>query len=606
LEIGVNQGDTFNNVSASIKVAVDPHFISDQLNRIDNGQFIRFFPLTSDQYFGNIAHEQIPFDVIFIDGLHTFEQVFRDLLNSIARLNPKGVIIIDDVIPTSYRASLPDLTLVSTLGNHLGSQDASWMGDVYKLVFLLQSSFQQFSYATIQENHGQLVLWHQRRPASSLISRKIEQISRLEYCDVIQHDEVFNIRPCAEIVAAVKTNIGWHEPTRGLPGRSSAKTPADIPEASAFQECVKTAAWTEFFGLYNGCKTIADGIQYVPTKFICENKDTLTPNCLKTLSVFEQRTVINVAKITLYAFEDVTVLPVGALLANGKLISETLAPRNSIFRSQVEKYLCGVDRFYPHSVHQPEIDRPVLMIEQPGLFNYGHWLVEMFPKVFPALEQIICGKLGICLPAHYRESKIITQTLLHAGVTTNNIEWINIFERQDKLTTLERVLYVSPISMHWEFGYISPWIADVLNRLTSNVPTGSQKKIFVSRKDAQARYLLNEDDVYATIQPLGYVLVRTAEMSFPEQVLVFKGASEIIGVYGASLSNMIFCEPGTKVLNICPNTYVDHFYWDIASVRQINYWHFSGIVDDSLENFNSDFRVEMESFLRVLEKFTSA
>jgi hypothetical protein len=123
LEIGVNRGDTFNNVAASIKVAVDPHLVCEQINRIDNGLYIRFFSLTSDQYFGNVAHHldltdflsEHFFDVIYIDGLHTFEQVFRDLLNSIARLNPKGVIIIDDVIPSSYHASLPDLTLEDLL-----------------------------------------------------------------------------------------------------------------------------------------------------------------------------------------------------------------------------------------------------------------------------------------------------------------------------------------------------------------------------------------------------------------------------------------------------------------------------------------------------------
>ena len=41
-----------------------------------------FFKISSDEFF---AHHPppAPFDIIFIDGLHTFEQALRDLLNSL-------------------------------------------------------------------------------------------------------------------------------------------------------------------------------------------------------------------------------------------------------------------------------------------------------------------------------------------------------------------------------------------------------------------------------------------------------------------------------------------------------------------------------------------
>jgi hypothetical protein len=606
LEIAVFQSDTFDRVAAPIKVLVDQNSVCEATNRIENLQKTRVFRLTSDQYFYENTHEQNKFDVIYIDGLHTFEQSLRDLLNSIACLNPNGVIIIDDIIPNSYVASLPDLALVSRLRTQMGMQDVSWMGDVFKLVFLIQSSFQQYSYATVQENRGQLVLWPERRRASELVDRKIEHISRLEYSAVIEHEKLFNIRPCAEIVASVKANAGGNQNL----SEKTFWTNKLVPEAAAIEECAQAAAgWTDFLELEKGCKTIAAATRYALTPFLYQNRNELTQDAVNILSTYDTLKTVDVSPITLYAFEDVKILPHGVLLVNGKLIRETLAPVPPDFIGHVDEYLSGYHQRLQNSVYEVETDRPVLVLEQPGLFNYGHWLVEMFPKIFPVLEYIRRGEVAIYLPEHFRNSTIISQTLSHAGVDQSNIYWCNIYQdHPDKLTQLKHVLYISPISKHLgRPGYVSPWSANVLNRLTSDITAGSQRKLFISRRDAQQRYLLNEGEVYATLEPLGYVNVRAGEMSFREQVSIFKGATEIVGVFGASLTNIIFCQYGTKLLNISANNAFDHFYFDLASLRDLAYWHLNAVVERGQEHqLYCDFRVDMKTFFDVFNKFASA
>jgi hypothetical protein len=56
------------------------------------------------------------------------------------------------------------------------ARDLSWMGDVYRLVFFIQSFFQQYRYATIQDNHGQLVVWRDRRAADDVKLRGLETV----------------------------------------------------------------------------------------------------------------------------------------------------------------------------------------------------------------------------------------------------------------------------------------------------------------------------------------------------------------------------------------------------------------------------------------------
>jgi hypothetical protein len=206
LEIGVYLGETFRAVKAKRKVAVDPKFAMSPKDP-EPSDTVLYHEVTSDVYFGDLAPSEEKFDVIFLDGLHTFEQTLRDLLNSEAYLKPNGVIIIDDVIPNSYHASLREFESFEEVRKASSSADGSWMGDVFRLVFFIETFLQQYSYATVSENHGQLVLWPERRPDKSLIRRQVEQISRLEYSDVIRNRVVFRLKTLSEIVELVRGSI---------------------------------------------------------------------------------------------------------------------------------------------------------------------------------------------------------------------------------------------------------------------------------------------------------------------------------------------------------------------------------------------------------------
>ena len=55
--------------------------------------------MTSDKFF----KDNEKFDIIFIDGLHTFEQTIKDIDNSIKFLRDKGVILIHDCLFSRYK-----------------------------------------------------------------------------------------------------------------------------------------------------------------------------------------------------------------------------------------------------------------------------------------------------------------------------------------------------------------------------------------------------------------------------------------------------------------------------------------------------------------------
>ena len=107
LEIGVQQGETFFEVDVSKKVGVDPSFTFDTVERGTDD--CTFHEVTSDRYFSAIAEDDTSFDLIFLDGLHTFDQTIRDFCASLSCSHAQTIWLIDDTSPTSRLAAHPNL-----------------------------------------------------------------------------------------------------------------------------------------------------------------------------------------------------------------------------------------------------------------------------------------------------------------------------------------------------------------------------------------------------------------------------------------------------------------------------------------------------------------
>jgi len=202
LEIGVAKGATFDRVNIPYKVGVDPKFKCDVSAR-SNGNTV-FHEVTSDVFFTTLAHEHGTFDLIYLDGLHTFEQTLRDFCASLRHAHARTIWLLDDTVPTDWWAARPRRDLAWRLRRRFGPKRKGWMGDVYKVVFVIHDFFPQFSYATFP-NHGQTVIWPETRWNFTPTWNSLEKISRLGYRDFQRYrDSHMAIMGAAEILEAVE------------------------------------------------------------------------------------------------------------------------------------------------------------------------------------------------------------------------------------------------------------------------------------------------------------------------------------------------------------------------------------------------------------------
>lgn len=108
LEIGVADGRNLDGVFCSVKKGVDPE--PERPN-------VMVYSGTSDEFFSSTSEK---FDLIFIDGLHHSEQVERDIVNSYARLNKGGAILVHDCIPPNE------------ICTRMPRETREWCGDVFR------------------------------------------------------------------------------------------------------------------------------------------------------------------------------------------------------------------------------------------------------------------------------------------------------------------------------------------------------------------------------------------------------------------------------------------------------------------------------------------
>lgn len=209
IEIGVNQGTTFCSSDLdflSRKVAVDPAF-NFPFNEIASDRSV-FYEITSDDFFSGSLESGFPADIIFLDGLHTFEQTFRDFCASISLASRKCIWIIDDIRPLSFAQAETDMIKVKKLKSILGEEHGWWMGDVYKVVVAIHDYFPSFSYRVLPGQTGQAVVWQEPRKNFKPAFSSFGDIASMRFQDfLLLSESIFKVSSYEDVSRDIRAWI---------------------------------------------------------------------------------------------------------------------------------------------------------------------------------------------------------------------------------------------------------------------------------------------------------------------------------------------------------------------------------------------------------------
>lgn len=138
LEIGVHKGIVLNGCNIENRVGVDP-----ECGIYKGSHEVKC--MTSDEYFMSLR-DDVKFDIIFIDGMHEDDHVFRDIMNSLGHLAKGGIIVVHDCNP-------PEKFYTRPYSEYLKNTKEDWNGDVYR-GYLRAVKILNLEYYTVDTDWG--------------------------------------------------------------------------------------------------------------------------------------------------------------------------------------------------------------------------------------------------------------------------------------------------------------------------------------------------------------------------------------------------------------------------------------------------------------------
>ncbi len=194
-----------------------------------------------------------------------------------------------------------------------------------------------------------------------------------------------------------------------------------------------------------------------------------------------------------------------------------------------------------------------------GNFNYWHWLFDVLPRIY-ILEnsQNFNSKINFYLfPSLERKFQNETLDILNIAkekrLSSKNVR--HVYAEKIIVTSHPYAIENKPLSDSlkmpvWIFEFLrNKFLKNDKNLAKNDLP----KKIYINRKDSLVpRYIINENEVSNCLIENGFTSITLSDLSFIEQVQLFKNADYIAGLHGAGFANIIFCKPDTKILELKP------------------------------------------------------
>ena len=240
--------------------------------------------------------------------------------------------------------------------------------------------------------------------------------------------------------------------------------------------------------------------------------------------------------------------------SNGRLIRETIKSRDVL-----EKLLPGIPKDAIRNAY--EVGGPIdtgRHIEAKrdltgrccllgyGLFgNYFNWTIRYAPSI--RAYQALARDCLLLVPSAKQD--YIAESLEFFGVPENRVHYVT-----EPVRAKELVVFSPNALGRYD---LSPQMIWNLREHPQARALWSRraKKLYIPRRNVKLRRVTNERDLEASLEKIGFTPFDCAAHPVREQAAAFKAADVIVAPHGAGLSNIVYCKPGTRIIEIIPEGY---------------------------------------------------
>ena len=231
--------------------------------------------------------------------------------------------------------------------------------------------------------------------------------------------------------------------------------------------------------------------------------------------------------------------------------------------------------------------------------NYFHWTINLLPRID------ILKKGGI--DTYGIDKFVINKYKYQAQIDAIKILEIPeekiIFSHPDLHLKAEKLIVpsISRTSIY-SINFLRQEFL-LQNKYNDHKLLDTPKKIYIARGDTNRRRVINESEVIGFLSQKGFHCLDLTNFSLLEQVSLFSRAEIIIAPHGAGLTNIVFCNTNTKLIEILSPHYVNKCFWEISCILGIEYYYLLG----EKTNFKNKAKVSYadENILVNIDKLSS-
>lgn len=209
------------------------------------------------------------------------------------------------------------------------------------------------------------------------------------------------------------------------------------------------------------------------------------------------------------------------------------------------------------------LDKGMWILDEKS-FHYFHWFCDTLPRFIQARD--FNNEYPLIIP-----DNLVQKDYIKFCLDFFKIKFITY--NQKEVLKIKKLLISSHVS---NSGNYQKENIQFISRLLKGDEVQNQKKerIWISRLHSKHRKIQNEDSLLGILEKYNFKIVYPEKLDFFEQVQIYYNAEIIAGLHGGGLTNIIFMNPSSKVLEIRrKNDATNNCYFSLASDLDIDYYY---------------------------------
>lgn len=198
--------------------------------------------------------------------------------------------------------------------------------------------------------------------------------------------------------------------------------------------------------------------------------------------------------------------------------------------------------------------------------NFYHWVAHTIPTLH-ALSQLN-EPVRLVLPEHMHPWQFETLELF--GLASD----AHIRLQQGRQYAFRALNYITFVNGSVDFAVseLSRAAYARLREATGAATKSAGRRLYIERGGSANRHVPNEAELADALEELGFERVRPETLSLTEQIHLFSEAGMVMGMLGAGMANIAWCQPGTLIYELVPSHHINPCFAAMATQGDLQYW----------------------------------